>query len=227
MHRVGHLLPARVAEVPARGRRPHAPRLRAAVARDPARRLARAARQPSSGRRTPTTIPTARGAAWSASTGWWPPTTPRPSTWRVPPGSRSSGGGSIATSSAARSATRRRWPTPSPRCTPTSMRCPAIDVRLAAQQRALAMRHSDRWVQEGCDLRGRSWPRSARRSCAPTRRSCPRGPPLLSARRPRRNALVWSSPTSRLYASLPRCLHCARGSATTIRKLRPSSHPAR
>jgi hypothetical protein len=29
---------------------------------------------------------------------------------------------------------------------------PAIDVRLAAQQRALAMRHSDRWVQEGCDL---------------------------------------------------------------------------
>jgi hypothetical protein len=25
------------------------------------------------------------------------------------------------------------------------------DVRGAAQQRALAMRHSDRWVQEGCD----------------------------------------------------------------------------
>jgi hypothetical protein len=29
---------------------------------------------------------------------------------------------------------------------------PAADVRRAAQQRALAMRHSDRWVQEGCDL---------------------------------------------------------------------------
>ena len=29
---------------------------------------------------------------------------------------------------------------------------PATDVRTAAQQRALAMRHSDRWVQEGCDL---------------------------------------------------------------------------
>jgi hypothetical protein len=28
---------------------------------------------------------------------------------------------------------------------------PASDVRGAAQQRALAMRHSDRWVQEGCD----------------------------------------------------------------------------
>ncbi len=27
------------------------------------------------------------------------------------------------------------------------------DVRFAAQQRALAMRHSDRWVREGCDLR--------------------------------------------------------------------------
>jgi hypothetical protein len=26
------------------------------------------------------------------------------------------------------------------------------DVRLAAEQRALAMRHSDRWVEEGCDL---------------------------------------------------------------------------
>jgi hypothetical protein len=28
---------------------------------------------------------------------------------------------------------------------------PAADVRLAAEQRALAMRHSDRWVAEGCD----------------------------------------------------------------------------
>ena len=28
---------------------------------------------------------------------------------------------------------------------------PAAEVRLAAQERALAMRHSDRWVQEGCD----------------------------------------------------------------------------
>jgi hypothetical protein len=28
---------------------------------------------------------------------------------------------------------------------------PTADVRLAAQQRALAMRHSDRWVAEGCD----------------------------------------------------------------------------
>ena len=28
---------------------------------------------------------------------------------------------------------------------------PAADVALAAQQRALAMRHSDRWVAEGCD----------------------------------------------------------------------------
>ena len=29
---------------------------------------------------------------------------------------------------------------------------PAGEVRPAAEQRALAMRHSDRWVQEGCDL---------------------------------------------------------------------------
>ena len=29
---------------------------------------------------------------------------------------------------------------------------PAADVGLAARERALAMRHSDRWVQEGCDL---------------------------------------------------------------------------
>ena len=29
---------------------------------------------------------------------------------------------------------------------------PAADVAMAAQQRALAMRHSDRWVQEGCDM---------------------------------------------------------------------------
>ena len=29
---------------------------------------------------------------------------------------------------------------------------PATDVRLAAQERALAMRRSDRWVDEGCDL---------------------------------------------------------------------------
>jgi hypothetical protein len=29
---------------------------------------------------------------------------------------------------------------------------PAADVAQAAQQRALAMRHSDRWVAEGCDL---------------------------------------------------------------------------
>ena len=29
---------------------------------------------------------------------------------------------------------------------------PAGEVRLAAEQRALAMRHSDRWVQEGCDM---------------------------------------------------------------------------
>jgi hypothetical protein len=28
---------------------------------------------------------------------------------------------------------------------------PATDVQRAAQERALAMRHSDRWVQEGCD----------------------------------------------------------------------------
>ena len=28
---------------------------------------------------------------------------------------------------------------------------PATDVRRAAQERALAMRHSDRWVQEGCE----------------------------------------------------------------------------
>ena len=28
---------------------------------------------------------------------------------------------------------------------------PAADVRLAAEQRALAMRHSDRWVDQGCD----------------------------------------------------------------------------
>jgi len=28
---------------------------------------------------------------------------------------------------------------------------PAADVRLAASERALAMRHSDRWVEEGCD----------------------------------------------------------------------------
>jgi hypothetical protein len=28
---------------------------------------------------------------------------------------------------------------------------PTADVRLAAEQRALAMRHSDRWVAEGCD----------------------------------------------------------------------------
>jgi hypothetical protein len=28
---------------------------------------------------------------------------------------------------------------------------PAADVRLAADQRTLAMRHSDRWVDEGCD----------------------------------------------------------------------------
>jgi hypothetical protein len=27
------------------------------------------------------------------------------------------------------------------------------EVRLAAEQRALAMRHSDRWVEEGCDPR--------------------------------------------------------------------------
>ena len=30
-------------------------------------------------------------------------------------------------------------------------RVPEEDVRLAAEQRALAMRHSDRWVEEGCD----------------------------------------------------------------------------
>jgi hypothetical protein len=29
---------------------------------------------------------------------------------------------------------------------------PVADVGLAARERALAMRHSDRWVQEGCDL---------------------------------------------------------------------------
>ena len=58
---------------------------------------------------------------------------------------------STATSSAARSATRRRWPTPSPRSTRTSTRCRRPTCAGAAQQRALAMRHSDRWVQEGCD----------------------------------------------------------------------------
>jgi hypothetical protein len=30
---------------------------------------------------------------------------------------------------------------------------PVVDVRVPAQERALAMRHSDRWVREGCDLR--------------------------------------------------------------------------
>jgi hypothetical protein len=29
---------------------------------------------------------------------------------------------------------------------------PEQDVRVAAEQRALAMRHSDRWVREGCEL---------------------------------------------------------------------------
>jgi hypothetical protein len=29
---------------------------------------------------------------------------------------------------------------------------PASEVRVAAEQRALAMRYSDRWVREGCDL---------------------------------------------------------------------------
>lgn len=28
----------------------------------------------------------------------------------------------------------------------------AADVRVAAEQRALAMRHSDQWVSEGCNL---------------------------------------------------------------------------
>ena len=28
---------------------------------------------------------------------------------------------------------------------------PAADVRVAAEQRALAMRYSDRWVREGCE----------------------------------------------------------------------------
>ena len=53
---------------------------------------------------------------------------------------------------AARPATRPRWPTPSPRSTRTSTRCPSPTSGLAARERALAMRHSDRWVQEGCDL---------------------------------------------------------------------------
>jgi hypothetical protein len=30
---------------------------------------------------------------------------------------------------------------------------PVVDVRLAARERALAMRHSDRWVAAGCDPR--------------------------------------------------------------------------
>src|SRR2546421_11900157 len=30
---------------------------------------------------------------------------------------------------------------------------PEPGVRVAAQQRALAMRHSDQWVSDGCDLR--------------------------------------------------------------------------
>lgn len=30
-------------------------------------------------------------------------------------------------------------------------RVPAEDVRVAAEQRAFAMDHSDRWVKEGCD----------------------------------------------------------------------------
>ena len=29
---------------------------------------------------------------------------------------------------------------------------PSGDVRQAAEQRALAMRESDRWVEQGCDL---------------------------------------------------------------------------
>ena len=49
MRRVGHLLPARVVGLPARGGGAHAPHVRAAVAGDPARGVARPARQPALG----------------------------------------------------------------------------------------------------------------------------------------------------------------------------------
>ena len=58
-------------------RRPHAPHVRAAVARDRCAAPGSCCAPTSSGRRTPTTIPTARGAAWSASTGSWPHATAR------------------------------------------------------------------------------------------------------------------------------------------------------
>ena len=49
------------------------------------------------------------------------------------------------------------WPTPSLVAALAALysyvyAVPRGDVRLAAEQRALAMRHSDRWVREGCRL---------------------------------------------------------------------------
>ena len=38
------------------------------------------------------------------------------------------------------------------RCTRTCTESPRREVAVAAEQRALAMRHSDQWVREGCDL---------------------------------------------------------------------------
>ena len=42
------------------------------------------------------------------------------------------------------------------------------DVRVAAEQRALAMRYSDRWVAEGCDLGSPLIPRERKISAAST-----------------------------------------------------------
>src|SRR5580700_2349709 len=151
--RLGHLLPARLAEVPALSRRPHSPHLRAPVAIYPPRRLAGAAGQPTLG-----PVPGQRPRGRTARDGALLPARFRAARGRVrlPPRRRPRGrlvrvhrehqhDGSGGTD---------EGPLTAALCALYAYvyGVPETEVAVAAEQRALAMRFSDQWVREGCDL---------------------------------------------------------------------------
>ena len=154
--RVGRLLPARMAAVPARGGLAHPPHVRAALAVDDPRRLAGAPGQPAVG-----AVPRQRPRRRAAGDGALLPARRRAPRRHVRSPPRFRARGRVVARAPGASARRlrrrrgRRRPVDRRAVGPVRLRVrgrPRPMSRVAAEQRALAMRYSDQWVREGKDL---------------------------------------------------------------------------
>ena len=205
MHRVGDLLPARVAEVPARGGRAHAPHVRAAVAGDPARGLARAARQPAVG-----AVPRQRSRRRAALHGALLPARRRPPRRDLRRGAGRVAGGRVVAGAPRRPAPRDRRRGRAGRRSGRALR---TRLRGAGRRRAPCGRSSARspcaTPTAGCrraaTWRARSCATSARRWCAPMQRSWP---PCTAAERQRHYVAPVRKTNDRFLVVVPKAPQC-------------------